>query len=906
VIVRSICVANWRCLLDEVEVSPLNEGLTVIHAPNGSGKSTLFEALRRALLDGHRVTGRDIDAIRPWGRTLAPRVTVEFVHSGQEYRISKQFLDSPSALLERREDGRWRRLAEGTAADEKTREVLTKNPPGRGLARPENWGFAQVLWAPQGNLAIPVLSGDLVSDIRSMLSMQFSGPDAGPVENRIEERFLEFFTPKGKLKTGKDAPPLVRLKEKLAEALKEGRKAQELVFAFEEAARRVEELQARRVQARHTADEIMRALRQARAAAEAYRRLLAERERQSAGVKATEAQYKSLRQRLELIRSTAHELHEAENAFQTLKNEVPLKGREVENREREAARLKASLEDARKGRETVEAAARVAEAARRFNDGKREVSRLDEVIAKFKEAEQALTEQRQKRSALVAPDAGTLRAVRQAIKDRDEAQLRLDASLITLEIVPEEDGAVEVLAGEKPGPMALRAGVPTRIQGSPEVVADLTRVARVRAWGPVGSAEEHREARAGAERRLRELTEPFGATDLEALESLSQRAAELDAAIAEVEARLQALLAGRTPEELLQERHVVQATLGSLIEGYPDWERSAPDAEALQVKAEETKRDFISAVEGAEAAWEKAQGALTAVCGQKETLARRLEDTGRQAASLRARFAELTTDEKTLDERQAELDRLTMAWEAARTRLAEIEGQMAEYEDDPVAAMEVLEAQLEAANQESSKAREQEVREEARLEGLSALGAYSALAVAEETVGQIEQEVKKEELRAEAIWLLHETFSACRAEALAAVAGPVEAVATRTLQRISGRRLGRIEFGEGFEPARIAPEWMEKAVSLDNLSGGEQEQLYLATRLALAEVLGKDERQLVVLDDVLTATDAGRLARVMTVLEEAAERLQVLVLTCHPERYRGLRKARFLDFESLLQERLPG
>ena len=78
--------------------------------------------------------------------------------------------------------------------------------------------------------------------------------------------------------------------------------------------------------------------------------------------------------------------------------------------------------------------------------------------------------------------------------------------------------------------------------------------------------------------------------------------------------------------------------------------------------------------------------------------------------------------------------------------------------------------------------------------------------------------------------------------------------------------------------------------------------MYLATRLALAEVLGRDERQLVVLDDVLTATDAGRLARVMNVLEEAAQRLQVLILTCHPERYRGLKNGHFFDLENLVRE----
>jgi len=45
--------------------------------------------------------------------------------------------------------------------------------------------------------------------------------------------------------------------------------------------------------------------------------------------------------------------------------------------------------------------------------------------------------------------------------------------------------------------------------------------------------------------------------------------------------------------------------------------------------------------------------------------------------------------------------------------------------------------------------------------------------------------------------------------------------------------------------------------------------------------------------------DTGRLARVMNVLEEAAQRLQILILTCHPERYRGLKHAAFFDFEAL-------
>jgi uncharacterized protein YhaN len=243
-----------------------------------------------------------------------------------------------------------------------------------------------------------------------------------------------------------------------------------------------------------------------------------------------------------------------------------------------------------------------------------------------------------------------------------------------------------------------------------------------------------------------------------------------------------------------------------------------------------------------------------------------------------------------------------MAWEAARGWLKEIEDRLAEVKDDPIKALEGLEAQLKAADDAATTAREQEIREESKLEGLAAQGTYSALAIAEERVAQLQHDVKAEELRVDAVQMLRDTVAKCRAEAVAAVTGPVELAATRTFQRIAGARLGRIQMGENFEPSAILPETAAESVPLDNISGGEHEQLYLATRLALAQALRKDERQLVVLDDVLTASDSGRLARVMNVLEEAAQDLQILILTCHPERYRALKTARFIDLEEVLQK----
>ena len=92
-ILRVIHVQGWKCFADPIEVGPFADGLNVLHAPNATGKSTLFEAMLRGLLDGHRVTGREVEALRPWGRALAPTVTVLFSHGGIEYRLIKRFLD---------------------------------------------------------------------------------------------------------------------------------------------------------------------------------------------------------------------------------------------------------------------------------------------------------------------------------------------------------------------------------------------------------------------------------------------------------------------------------------------------------------------------------------------------------------------------------------------------------------------------------------------------------------------------------------------------------------------------------------------------------------------------------------------------------------------------------------------
>ncbi len=903
-IVRSITVENWRCYLNPLTVGPFDERLNVIHAPNATGKSTLFEALRRALMDGHRVTGEAVEAIRPWGRDLAPRVTVEFSHDGAEYRITKRFLRNQESVLERKEKGRFVRWKEGPGADEWVRSLLSKNPPGRGLSRAENWGLGQILWAPQGALSLVGLSGDLVNDIRASLGAQLAHPGSGALEKRIEELYGQVFTSTGKYRTGRDEAMVVRLQNRLKEIRDRLQGARERLLKFEEISRKIEELRQRRTQAEREAEGLSKILQSARSKADEYRALLSEEAQRRKEVEESQKQYEDLKERIDRIQTARKELAEAQQQIRVLEEKIPTVEREIETWQRESAQARAAWEDIRRGRGDVDKRQTMAEEARAFVENEKKLSDLRQRLKSIQAAQQALEELERQQAALLAPDARTLKKIREALSAREEALRNIRAALITLEIVPDRETTAEVIEGEPPGSRTVPRGTPLQVQGSPQVVVHLPGVARLRAWGPAQSIEQHRKDLADADRDLRKLIEPFGTENVEELEQRHEEAKELEKKVSNRRTEIETLSAGRPVPDLIRElsREISQGEgfRQATLARYPEWQNALPDAEALSRAAKDAYRGFLEKEREAKEAYELAQKALRKAEEAKTEINEKIHAQKIRIAGSEKLLEALTSDGKTDEDRDQRLKGLALEWDAARFKLDTVKQRLSEFESDPISSVEKLERQLEAFQQSADEARDQAKIEEGRLHELAAEGPYSEVARLEEEAADLERQAQEEELRAKAIRLLHEIVNESRAEVQAAVTGPVERAATRMLHRIAGERLGTLKIGAGFQPERICPGENLEA-SLDNASGGEQEQIHLVTRLALAEVLAKEQRQLVVWDDVLAATDMGRLARTLTLIEEAAERLQIVILTCHPERYRGLERARFIDLEALVR-----
>jgi uncharacterized protein YhaN len=82
------------------------------------------------------------------------------------------------------------------------------------------------------------------------------------------------------------------------------------------------------------------------------------------------------------------------------------------------------------------------------------------------------------------------------------------------------------------------------------------------------------------------------------------------------------------------------------------------------------------------------------------------------------------------------------------------------------------------------------------------------------------------------------------------------------------------------------------------LSEGTQEQIAVLTRLAFAELLRDQERPAtVILDDALVFSDDERIERMFDIMTRAAERVQIIVLTCRRRLFTRL-GARMLSIET--------
>ena len=890
-ILHKIHIEGWGCFANATEIGPFDERLTVLSGPNGTGKSTLLKIITRGLVDTYSVGGTEAQGLRPWGRPLTPKVTIEFTHGGLEYRLNKRFLDKPAALLEMRDGAGWTRIAEDEGADRRVRELLHAEAPGAGLSNSKHWGIMQVLLSPQDVTALPALSGDVLADIHAALGVQISGPDGIRIEGRVDSLYRQFYTPTGRMRSGAGEPPVARLRRERTEAEQIVQRGRQDLCELETSRERIAALQERYGALCNTAHRLTEDLEQRRLQLSQYEGLLSDKTAREQGKRAAEAEHGRIKQQVNAIQECMAAITEAKKELTVIDLELPQSREVLTSEERAHLTAAANMTKAQANHAAAWDATAQAAQARRFVNLRDTLANLLQKLEGAELADLEIKRCRTALSAVRAPSQQQVVEIRAAVKARDDARIRLESSLIVLELEPISDAPIRVISGDHTGEQAVSARSSARISGSPVVEVEILGFGRIRASGPAGSAAEYRRQLEQAEARLYTLVEPFGGADLGHLEDLLAHATDLERNMESARSRLDAHLMRKSVADLQAERGQVESELAEIERQQSSWATDRPDVAAIEETARKLQQASELELRAAQETVGAAQQALNDARVHILELTDRHERRLAEIQEWNRRLENLRADGKSDIQRYQELERATLEWDGQKLALEKLLSAIAPYPSNLTAAVQTLEAQAARATKERDLARDQVRDEEARVRYLSAAAPYSALGEAEERLEAISVELRGQELRADAARLLHDTVDACRSEAVASIPERVAETAASILLRIAGPSFQTVSLSQGLTPSAVSPISVGSAVPLADLSGGEKEQVAFAVRLALARELARSERQLLVLDDSLTTTDPARFERILDILRESADQLQIVILTCDPRRYEALAEA---------------
>jgi hypothetical protein len=867
---KRIAIRNFRRLQQPVSIDGLAAGINVIAGDNEEGKSTVLRALRAALFDKHTLGGNAASAFQPYGSQVRPEVEVDFQIGGQEYRLSKGFCQKPGAELAA-PDGRHA----GPAAEERLKELLGFEHPDRGGADARHHGIWGLLWIEQGTAFAPLVHNDrsqrtLHTTLEAEVGDILGGQQGHSILESVRTAYATFFTktgrPRGDYKESQEA--VEALAEELAAVESKlhayDSKVDQLQRMRDELRRwdndKVIEQQTVRLQDAEQAAAALASLQNAVATAETQQQLAdselrglqsrwQQRDGQIRHLKALADKRDELARQLASARS-AHQDHDPQLAALA----------------EAARRTRTAADTAQQHLSAVEAAQRRLELARN----------LDELHIRKKAALAAA-----KSASRAQAEAETIKATADALSSLRKLQnqlLQAEAQLAAGAPEVRFDLAVEILHEGK----AIASGSALSIPEQTEfVLADLGTITIVPGGKDLAkAARQVQDLRARQQQQLAELD----VASLAAAEKALARRQEL-LQTASTQKELLAAHAAKGLTALEAEVARLEMELEQLAAADP---AIGDDPKAIV----EQLRTARSELDKARTAAEAAADAWATAKEQATTAKNRLIELDAALANQQAEYqrsAELLDDARKRETDEALTASMATASATAKavadTR-QEAGARLAAAEPERV-ALELDKARETLMRSKEHYARQQQQARELQVE-LQSLGQTGLGERRQELQAQLEQaRLRAEHLQREAqsLRVLYGVLEDCARQAGETFLAPVlkriqpylrllmpdaELLLDSTLQLTGIRRAGIDE-------------------PFDGLSIGTREQLAVITRLAFADLLHeKGQPVAVVLDDALVYADTERFERMQLILRRAAQRYQVLILTCRERDYLDL------------------
>jgi hypothetical protein len=861
---RRIEVDGFRKFRAPVVINGLTDGLNIIIEPNETGKSTLLEALRAAFFVRHSTKNQLAQSFAPHGEAIGPEITIAFDVGGTHWSVTKRFLKG--AMIEvSGPQGR----AQGEEAEARLHELLGSVRDMSQKGDPESYGALGLLWVAQTDALAVTAPGQIVRDaVRSTLEAEvgsiMGGPTFKKVRDRIEEQFARFWSPTGQKRGPQnDARERVEVAERVAIEVGERLRELEQNFADLESARTRLKVVQREMgddTEAQTRKDLVTSLEVARTAAQILATRKAEHEAVSAKLRGLEDMFN--RHKLAIaIRG------EAQVAFeQATKRRAHISAELAEAKQR-LADAREALETSRTGQQSARTALLVGQ------ERQRTVRRQAALAAARKRHDELLELEKRQKDSLALAETLIPAKVFDGLEAHDRAVAEAGALLAA--------GATRIRVSGATGDMT--------IDGQPIVAGErtLTGETRIRMGDaelvilpPAGAASAESVLASALADREAALSD-LGVDDLAAARARNEAARDAASELRAIEARIEAVTPADEGVGLAGGADALKLFVAEIAEEDGGDEADLPDMEAL-----------TAAVASAEDVAARAQGthdsALDAL--------RRLELEDKPLATAEAGTAsDLANADANIAAIEARPEFATLSPEIAQTRAdaAAAAVKLEEAGRDATAhdlsainrKIETIDARAKAA----AEARTKLEMEIARLEGIVEIEGGKGLAD-REAAAREEAEAARAALQrtteeADTLKLLRETLDQAREETSAKFVGPVAKRARRYIERLlPGCDLS---FSENLALGAVIRGGVSEGCA--DLSRGTQEQLAILTRIAFADMLLEQGRPVsLILDDPLVYSDDARLDLMVEILCEAAERMQVILLTCRERAFRHL------------------
>lgn len=894
-LIRGLEIEGLNCFGTRFRLDGLSDSVNVLYGPNGIGKSTLSEGIAMAFLRPHRSMAESVVRCKPWNRALHPATRVEFEHSGHLYRVSKRFIHKPEAKLERREGGTWNLFAQGDGAEGFLQKVL-RSAAGRATTAQDLSGFAQVLWTTQGQLQLPPLGESVVTAVRASIRSQLSASSKG-FEQRIADAFAAVFTPTGRLREGQHACEKLRLQAEVTAVQDDVNSWRSVVDSYEAVIADINKLESKAAEESYSVASIAEQLTGLQERSKRYVEVSSKVRELLAKQDTAMAHWIAANNAIQLVQQTHTKVSTLLLEIKQLEEERKYVLLRVQQVSESHAAAKGLLVEAEKRYSSAQSLCRCASFASEYLNALRRKEEIEHKLSEVAKAGARIQTAQGEAKRLRIPSQARTDEFRRTVSELTSLQQKLELARVKVSFTPAHD--CDVILGESL--VKVVSGQSLSLAGDPNLGFSIVGVGHFDVTGPVGDFTATLETVGRHKNWVNAFAEEFGTASVDEITARCDRHRELQSTIREDNSIISNVLARVTEGALAREALLLQSRLTEIEQLHPAWASDRPDVAAMSGPAEAEFAAAKEALDREKKSEREQNDACQAEILELTKLKGKIETTSKLLTDATQALNEVEQDGKTDPKRQEELNFASAELIMVRRECDAAQRELTEIGPDPAPAA----ADLQSHNKHAVQRQNDTLRRLNELRGklgqLCTENPQAHLNRAEETVQELSDRLAAVTLKTEALALLKKSVDATRAEMLSSVSQPVESAASTYLEKICGRPFASIRLTADFASQGVVPnDHLERGcVAEDRMSSGEREQIHLCTRLALATELARAGKQVVILDDVLTATDSHRMHRINEIISDCAGRLQILIFTCHPERFHSMQGAKFFDLQAL-------